>query len=298
MRIQQNPALEVIPSGIPQLDKLMGVGGYPRKYLVMLSGQPGSGKTTIAIQSILEAQKRGLETLYVETDYKFVPSYFETLGVNLGLLTVLQEEIGETLLEEVQTELGTGKYALCIIDTVSKITPRSELEKDFDGASIGRQAMLIGRFLRKLKPLANRHNTAVVLLNHERVDFMNNGKIKTPGGEAIQEDVVIWLRLSHTGENILKNGVVVGKRIKAKIWRKNQVAATEGHETVLEVFPGQGFSKTADLLDTAIDKGIITKEGQFYFFSGLKVGRGLNGLREALKDDDLQQRIIDALSKM
>lgn len=278
--------LEVIPTGLPQLDRLLGTGGYPRKYLTMISGDGGVGKTTIAIQGIKEAQKRGIKVLYVETDYKFVPSYFKSMGVVLDNLKVIQGEVGEDVLHDLVEAASTGKYGLLVLDTVSKITPREEVEKDFDSATIGKQAMLIGRFLRKLKPLANAHNMAVVLLNHERQNIMTQG-INTPGGKAIQEDVIVWVRMSHTGEYLKQGGVVIGKRIKAKIWRKNQVAPTEGHETILEVFNGRGFSAVSDIVQDALDKGIITKQGNTFYFGEQKIAVGAGKTREEIENNEV-----------
>lgn len=291
----KDKSIGVIPTGLPQLDKLTGIGGYPRKYMTMLSGQGGVGKTTLAIQTIKEAQKLGIRTLYVETDYKFVPSYFESLGIDLSKITVIQDEVGETVLTEMVDELRTGKYGLAIVDTISKVTPRSELEKNFDEITIGRQAMLIGRFTRKLKPIANCYNVAVLLLNHERIDFMNNNAIKTPGGVAIQEDVVLWIRLSYKG-NLIKSGdTVVGKQIWAKVWRKNQVAATEGKEVMLEVIFGDGFSPVTDLIDDALTNRIIEKKGNSYFLDEERIAVGLPKLREALKGE-IGEKIIEFLA--
>lgn len=297
----QNPAdlgdVEVIDTGIPALNKLLGVGGYPRKYLTMISGQAGVGKTTIAVQSIIQAQKKGIKTLYIETDYKFIPKYFRDLGVDFNKVTVLQGEVGEVVLEELLKELNEDRYGLVIVDTVSKLTPREEIEKGFDSTTIGKQAMLIGRFLRKLKPLAHDQNLAVVLLNHERENIMTQG-ITTPGGKAIQEDVVIWVRMSHTGESIKVSNQIIGKRVKAKIWRKNQVAPTEGHEVILEVYNGKGFSVVSDLFQDALDKKIIKKDGQMFFFGEQKLGRGQNQAREAVeKDEKLQEEIKKMLWK-
>lgn len=278
--------IEVVSSGISAFDKLLGCGGYPKQYLTMISGQAGVGKTTLAIHAIREAQKAGLKTLYVETDYKFVPKYFRQMGVAIEQLTVIQGEVGEDILSEMIKEIETGKYGFVILDTVSKLTPREEVEKDFDSHTIGKQAMLIGRFLRKLKPLANQHNLAVLLLNHEREDIMSGyGKpsIKTPGGKAIQEDVVIWVRMSHTGENIKQNGVVVGKTVKAKIWRKNQVAPTEGHEALLEVYSGQGFMNEIDQFESELEAGIIVKTGNTYTRNGEKIAVGKDNAKEWLR---------------
>lgn len=275
--------IEVIPTGLPQLDRLLGVGGIPRGYLTMYSGAGGVGKTTLAIQTILEAQRLGVKTLYVETDYKFVPKYFKEMGVELTKLKLIQGEIGEDILTKLIEEAGTGKYGLLILDTVSKITPREETEKDFDSQTIGKQAKLIARFLRKLKPLANRHNIAVLLLNHERADIMTGG-IKTPGGEAIQEDVIVWVRFSHTGKYLKQGEIVIGKQIKAKIWRKNQVAATEGHEIILDVYPGKGFDPASDILDDLIFKGVVTRDRASFFYEGKKVAHGQEKMREWLKE--------------
>lgn len=266
--------IEVVPTGLPQFDRLLGVGGYPRKYLTMISGAGGVGKTTIAAQSIREAQRLGLKVLYVETDFKFVPSYLKSLGVDLSKLTIIQGEVGEEVLAEMLEELKDGEYQFVVVDTVSKITPLIEAQKaNFDSQTIGQQAKLISRFLRKLKPLANQHNMAVVLLNHERIDIMTSA-VKTPGGEAIQEDVVVWVRMSHTGDYLVREGKKVGKKIKARIWRKNQVSATEGQEEILNVIFGAGFDVDADLLAQLLFKGILTKDGSHFYFRGEKICYG------------------------
>ena len=285
--------LEVISSGLPQMDALLGLGGFPRKFLTMFSGNAGVGKTTIAAQAMAQAQRDGHKVLYVETDFKFVPRYIKSLGVDLSKLTVIQDEVGETVLTEMLEELRTGKYTFFVIDNMTKITPREEIEKDFDSQTIGKQAMLIQRFLRKLKPLCHEHNMAGLLLNHERIDFMNGGKIKTPGGESIQEDCAIWIRLNPTGDYVKIGDRVVGKKIRARVWHKNQVASTEGMQKILEVRMGEGFSATADLLENAIERGIIRKDGGSYYFGDEKIAYGQTKLREWVKthEEDIKAQI-------
>lgn len=287
--------VDVIPSGIGKLDVLLGVGGYPRKWMVMISGPGGIGKTTIALHGILEAQKLGLSVLYIETDWKLNLSYFENNGVNLKKLDLIQERFGEDVLNLALEAAEKTKYGLIILDTVSKVTPREFFENDVEKSIIGRQAAIVGRFLSRMKPLLNMNNTAMVLLNHERPDFMT-GAIKTPGGNAIQEDVAIWIRIKPAQKKIMDGDRQVGKVVKAFVWMKQQLAPREGSVEELHIMFGTGFSATADLLESAIDKGIIKKKGAGFFFRGEKVAHGQTKMRELLKDEQFTETVKTALA--
>lgn len=288
--------IESIPTGIAKLDRLTGIGGYPRRRLTMISGPGGIGKTTIALHTIREAQKLGLRVLYAETDLKIDLHYFENNGVDLSKLDLIQEQIGEDVLESTIEGLSTGKYGLFILDTVSKIATREELEKEIGAETIGKQAKLIGKFLRKLKWLAHLHNIAVVLLNHERQDIMT-GAINTPGGKAIQEDVALWIRMKTTTNKIMSGDKQLGKVVKAQVWNKNQVAATEGMTADLNILYGTGFSGDFDLLQDALDKGVITKDKASYFFGGEKVAYGQTAMRELLGEATFADKIKSALTE-
>lgn len=245
------------------------------------------------------AQEEGHKILYVETDYKLIPERFEKMGVDFSKVKVIQEQVGEKVLIKVMEQMATGKYALVVIDTVSKVTPQDEIEKPIDDpATIGKQAVLIGRFLRKLKPLANQHNVAVLLLNHERekIDTYNPGrpKITVPGGKAITEDVVFWLRLRPTSdvitETIHGEKQIVGKNVVARVW-KNQISDTEKMEFPLTILFNTGYDDKFDLLETALARGVITAEGSHYFLDGEKLCYGKPKLQKMFEDESFRKKI-------
>lgn len=270
-----------IPSGLPQLDKLLG-GGYPRRRMVQISGVGGLGKSTLAIQAVAEAQKHGMKCLYVDTDYKVHMPNMEAMGVNLKKLHFYQEPIGEVLLETVEEAIRKGSYDFVVIDPVSGIVPRDDIEKDFSSAVIGKKSMLMQRFVRHMKAVLTEKNVAMLFLNHERPDFMTH-ELKVDGGKALLEAIAIWVRLKSAGKKIMQGDNQLGKKVIASIYQKNQIAPTEGQSIELDIFFGKGFSVDADMLEECIEKGIITKEGNTYHFEGSKLGVGAMKAKDTIE---------------
>lgn len=283
--------VEVIPTGL-FVDKLIGVGGIPKGHIVELFGDPGVGKSSLALQMVGAAQKIGQRCLWVDNEFYFTPRYATELGVDNSKLDLIQEGIAEAALEEVVDEVEKGKVDLVVLDSIGGLRTRAESEKTFEERTIGAQANLVAKFCRKIVPLLSMKKVAFIVINHSFVDIMS-GKIQTSGGKKLGYHKAVSIRLKVNPTLALKSGEKqVGKVVEAQVWGKNRLAATEGLKVSANFLFGKGFSATADLFQDAIDKGIITKEGQSFFFAGEKLGRGMNAAREAFeKNSELQAQI-------
>lgn len=275
------------------LDKLTGVNGIPRKRITEIFGDAGVGKSSICLQVISAAQEQGLRVLWTDVEFSFDARYAQSLGVNNGTLGLLQERFAEDVLDGLEREIDAGNYDLVILDSIGGLLPRGEAEKAAGEKTIGGQASLVARFCRKIVPLLALRNVALVVINHSFTDLMS-GKIKTSGGAKLDYHKSISIRLKVNPTVALKVGDRrVGKVIVAEV-RKNKLAATEGMTLDTRLLFGEGFSKSADLLQDAIDKGIFEKVGNSYFFLGEKLGT-ISKLREWMKVEENAQKIKDAL---
>lgn len=282
-----------IPTGFANLDKIMG-GGIPLRRITELSGSWGLGKTTLALTIVAQAQKQGYKTLWVDQEWAWEPLYGEKLGVDLKKLFLLQERFAEVALDSVEEWAESNKKALIVIDAIGALLPRAEAEKDNSSKTIGGQAGLVARFSRKIVPILAINNIALLVLNHEYIDIMSS-RIMTSGGAKLAYSKSIGLRLKKGNKRIMSGENKVGEVVIAEV-RKNKLNASTGMETELQMVYGSGFSHELDLLENALEKGVITKVGQFYYFNNEKAGRGINGIREALKDPSFAEKITNALS--
>lgn len=284
----------VVPTGL-FLDNLTGVGGIPRGVITEIFGDEGVGKSTLCLQLVANAQKLGLRCLWADVEWSYSPKYAEALGVDNKTLGVVRERFAEDVLDTLEGEIEKGVWDLVILDSIGGILPRAEAEKGADGKTIGGQAGLIAKFCRKVVPAIYINKVALVAINHQFIDIMS-GKILTSGGKKLAYHKALSIRLKKkTGVSIKQGDRLVGKVITAEIWGKNKVGATEGMQLDGQIIFGTGFSVGADVLNIAIDKGIVTKQGNSYFFGDVKLGVGLGKARTTIEEDETLLKTLKEL---
>ena len=296
MKANQSKYREIasIPTGYVSLDRILGLGGVPLRKITEISGVYSVGKSTLALTITAQAQKEGMETLWADTEFAFDDAYATSLGVDCDQLDLIQEEFAELVLDQIEEWARDHKKALIVIDSIGGLLPRAEAEKGAEGRVIGAQAKLIATFCRKIVPKLAINNISLIVLNHEFTDLMS-GKLMTSGGAKLGYHKSIWLRLKKANKRIMKGTQQVGDVIIAEI-RKNKVAPTSKQECELQLLYGEGFMKGADLMETALQKGIISKQGQSFVFEGEKIARGQAALRELFKDESFAAKVEEKLN--
>lgn len=281
---------DVIPSGL-FLDNLTGIGGIPRGRITELYGDEGIGKSTLCLQLVAHAQQLGYRCLWADVEWSYHLAYAESLGVNNETLGLLRTEFAEDILDGIEEAVQSGEWDLIILDSVGGILPRAEAEKGAEGRVIGGQAKLMATFSRKVVPILYQKNVALIAINHAFTDLMT-GKIMSSGGKKFAYHKSISIRLRQkTGVSIKQGERKVGKIVIGEV-KKNKEAATEGLEVEGQLIFGTGFSAVADIVNIALDKNVITKEGKTFYFNGEKLAVGLNNVRKLLETDkDLAARI-------
>lgn len=286
---------EVISTGL-FLDKLTGIGGVPRGVITEIFGDESIGKSSLCLQLVASAQQQGLNCLWADIEWSYGTAYAESLGVNNKKLGIIREQFAEASLDAIEEAVSSGKWDLVVLDSIGGILPRAEAEKEAGGKTIGGQAGLIAKFCRKIVPLLKIHNVALVVINHSFVDIMS-GKIMTSGGKKLAYHKAISIRLKQKFGVVIKQGDrKVGKVVVGEV-KKNKEAATEGLELDGQLIFGVGFSASADILNDAIDKGIVSKKGNTFYFRDIKLGIGLQKVRKLMEEDkELTENIKYALS--
>lgn len=294
MKASQSPYREIlwIPTGFSNLDRILG-GGIPQRKITEISGVFSVGKSSLALHIVAEAQQLKKDCMWCDSEFSYSVEYADALGVNSDSLDLIQGRFAEDNLDAIEEWAEKHKNALIVLDSVGGLLPRAEAEKDASGKVIGGQAKLIATFCRKIVPILAINNNALIVLNHQFVDLMS-GKLKTSGGAKLEYAKSIWLMLRAANERIMSGNQQVGLVIEAEI-RKNKVAPTSKQKCKLNMVFGEGFSAEADLFEDALDKGIIEKKGNSYLFGGEKIATGKQKARESLKDETLQQAVLDSL---
>jgi recombination protein RecA len=284
--------LEYISTGIPTFDKVMG-GGFARGKITLVSGQPSVGKSTVAYGAIAEAQNMGLSPLLYDVEYAFDAEYSRSIGIDTKKLSVLREQYAEEGLEGVLDAIKSGKYELIVIDSMGALYSRLQEEKSMGEKTIGVQATLTAQFIRKAVPMLSIKNVALVCITHEFTDIMS-GKVMASGGAKLMYHSSMHIRLKQKYGVVVKSGdQKIGKVITLEM-KKNKLSSTEAKEADAQFLYSEGFSKTADLLESALDKGIITKQGNSYFWGEEKLGM-VSKVRLLLKDEKFVERLKEAL---
>lgn len=295
-RASESAGYTVIPTGLPQLDRVLGIGGIPFKRITEISGQWSVGKTTLALSIVRSAQELGYECIWVDAEWAWDDKYARSLGVDTDKLGLLQTRSAEDSLDELLEYVEKGKNTLIVIDAVGALHPREEAEKDSGSRTIGAQSSLVARFCRKIVPMLWMNNNALIVLNHEYTPIETNGgrpQVKTSGGKKLEYHKSIWLRLQKSGLNLKVGETFVGFKVEAEV-RKNKLADTQKKECTLELLYGKGFNPVSDLLQDALDKGVITRTGNTFFAFGEKIGTKAK-MNEMMEQEEFITRVKEAL---
>ncbi len=285
-------SVETIPSGSLTLDIATGIGGIPRGRVTEIYGPESSGKTTLTLHIIAEAQKRGGKAVFIDAEHAFDPKYAKAIGVNLEDLIISQPDYGEQALEIAETLIRSGVVDVVVIDSVAALVPKAELEGDIEDSNVGLHARLMSKAMRVLKGAVNKSNTALILINQirEKVGVMFGNPETTTGGRAIK--FFADMRLEVRKKDIKDSGEKVGSRVKVKVV-KNKLAPPF-KEAEFDVIYGEGISKEGELLDLGEQLGIIKKSGAWYSYGDTKIGQGREKAREFLKQNP---EIADEIEK-
>ncbi len=299
MRLGSREKIDVpaIPTGSLSLDAALGVGGFPRGRVIEIYGPESSGKTTLALHVISEAQRRGGMAAFVDAEHALDAVYAGKLGVDTDNLLVSQPDSGEQALEITEVLIRSGAVDVLVVDSVAALVPRAELEGEMGDAQMGMQARLMSQALRKLTSVVAKSKTCLVFINQlrEKIGVMFGNPETTTGGRALKFYSSIRLDIRRIAS--LKEGdEVIGSRAKVKVV-KNKVAAPF-REAEFDILYGEGISKEGDLLDLGVELKVIEKSGAWYAFDGERMGQGRENARQFLKDNaDVRTEVDSRLRK-
>ncbi len=295
MRLGQRGAIQpidTIPTGAISIDYALGVGGVPRGRVVEIFGPESSGKTTLALQIIAEAQKLGGMAAFVDAEHALDASYAQKLGVDLENLLVSQPDNGEQALEIVEVLIRSGGVDVVVVDSVAALVPKAEIEGEMGDAQMGLQARLMSQALRKLTGVVSKSKTCLVFINQlrEKIGVMFGNPETTTGGRALKFYASVRLDIRRIAS--IKDGdVVVGGRTRVKVV-KNKVAPPF-REAEFDVMYGEGISRIGDLIDLAVDKRIIEKSGAWFAYGGERLGQGRENAKQFLKENPDVARAVE-----
>lgn len=293
--------VEAIPTGALSLDIALGIGGIPRGRIIEVFGPESSGKTTLALHLIAEAQKMGGEAAFIDAEHALDPVYAKHLGVNIDELIVSQPDTGEQALEIAEALVRSGALDIIVVDSVAALVPKAEIDGDMGDAHVGLQARLMSQALRKLAGVINKSKCVIVFINQlrEKVGVMFGNPETTPGGRALKFYSTIRLDVRR-GEQIKMGDQIIGNKTNIKVV-KNKVAPPFKTATV-EIMYGQGISKESEIIDLAANANILDKSGAWYAYKGEKIGQGKENVKMYLKAnpklrDELEKQVRDFYSK-
>jgi recombination protein RecA len=288
-----------IPTGSLSLDLALGIGGLPRGRVIEIFGAESSGKTTIALHVIAEAQKAGGIAAFIDAEHALDPAYASALGVDLDELLISQPDTGEQGLEIADTLIRSGAIDVVVIDSVAALVPRAEIEGEMGDTHVGLQARLMSQALRKLSGNLNRSNTSAVFINQlrEKIGVMFGSPETTPGGRALKFYSSVRLDVRRI-ENLKDGAEVVGSRVRVKVV-KNKVAPPF-RISEFDIIYGKGISREGSLIDVGVDQGFIKKSGAWFTYDGTQIGQGRENARQFLLENpdvalDIEKRVRDAL---
>jgi len=288
-------AVDVIPTGALSLDIALGVGGIPRGRVTEIYGPDGAGKTTLALHIVAEAQKRGGVAAYIDMEHALDPDYAEACGVDVDNLYIAQPDTGEQALEIAETLVRSGAVDVVVIDSVAALVPRAEIEGEMGDSHPGLQARLMSQALRKLSGAIKQSNTAMIFTNQlrEKIGVVFGSSETTTGGRALKFYASVRLDVRRV-TGIKEKGEVIGSRTRVRV-TKNKVAPPF-RVAEFDIIYGKGISREGDILDLAVQYGIIEKRGSFYSYRGQNIAQGRENAKQYLRDHpevtaELEQRV-------
>ena len=287
--------VEAIPTGALSLDIALGIGGIPKGRIIEVYGPESSGKTTLALHMIAEAQKMGGEAAFIDAEHALDPVYAKHLGVDIDNLIVSQPDTGEQALEIAEALVRSGAIDIIVVDSVAALVPKAEIDGDMGDAHVGLQARLMSQALRKLAGVINKSNSVIIFINQlrEKVGVMFGNPETTPGGRALKFYASVRMDIRKV-ENIKQDGDVVGNRVRVKVV-KNKVAPPF-REAEFDIIYGKGISKSGNILDLGINLGLVEKSGSWFGYNGNRIGQGRENAKKYLEDNpeimsEIEQKI-------
>ena len=287
MRLGEREAVDVdaISSGSLLLDEALGVGGYPKGRIIEIFGPESSGKTTLALHAIAECPKQGGRAAFIDAEHAIDPIYAKNLGVDINELILSQPDNGEQALEIVEMLAGSGSINLIVVDSVAALVPQAELDGEMGDSSVGLQARLMSKAMRKIAGILNKKECAVIFINQlrEKVGVMYGNPETTSGGRALKFYASIRIDIRRT-EAIKQGADIIGNTCRVKIV-KNKVSPPF-KQCEIDIIYGQGISKEAEVLDRAVELGIIKKSGAWFEYKGNKIAQGREAAKTYIKENE------------
>src|SRR3989339_1015540 len=287
--------VDVVPTGSIAMDMALGVGGMPRGRIIEIYGTESSGKTTLSLHIIAEAQKKGGTCAFIDAEHAMDPDYAKRIGVDVDNLLISQPDSGEQALQIVETLVKSGNIDVIVVDSVAALTPQREIEGEIGDQHMGLQARLMSQACRKLSGIMAKSNTMVIFLNQTRmkIGMVFGNPETTPGGLALKFYASVRINLARTAQ--IKSGdEIIGNRVKAKVV-KNKVAAPF-KVAEFDIYYNEGISKSGDVLRTGLALGLIKQSGSFFTFEGEKIGQGTEAAKAYLKEHKEAMEKIKKLS--
>lgn len=293
--------IEAIPTGALSLDIALGIGGVPRGRIIEVYGPESSGKTTLALHVVAEAQKMGGEAAFIDAEHALDPIYAKKLGVDIDNLIVSQPDTGEQALEITESLVRSGALDVIVVDSVAALVPKAEIDGDMGDSHMGLQARLMSQALRKLAGALNKTKTVLIFINQlrEKIGVMFGNPETTTGGRALKFYASVRMDIRKI-ENIKQDGEVKGSRARVKVI-KNKVAPPF-REAEFDIMYGEGISKVGNVLDMAVNLDIIEKAGSWFSYNGEKVGQGRENVKKYLQEnpdilEEVEKKVRDNFAK-
>lgn len=296
MKLGDNSAnmnVETVPTGSLSLDIALGLGGLPKGRIIEVYGPESSGKTTVALHCVAEVQKRGGIAGFIDAEHALDPVYARNIGVDIDNLYISQPDCGEQALEITETMVRSGAVDIVVVDSVAALVPKAEIDGDMGDSHVGLQARLMSQALRKLTAVISKSNCIVIFINQlrEKVGVMFGNPETTTGGRALKFYSSVRLDVRRT-ESLKQGGEIVGNHVRVKVV-KNKIAPPF-REAEFDIMFGQGISREGDVLDLAVNAGIVNKSGAWYAYEGDKIGQGRENAKTYIHENQAFFDMLEA----